>query len=332
MKLNKEVISSGARRAILTTWGNKYNFVVPSIKKDGDLLYLSTSDLSVCINSFDEILLTIIIKFLFMPIWLIKDCYCFAGNLYEDIEQKIQDWINIGIIWKEDSVTGQYVRPTYALFQLFGLNPYPYVNIPFNTLTHTISEEKVVFDIMSGNSDIIKREKINIPRISELGFSPSNYGTNVISEVDFKNPKLYTEEGLKELELIENKINQGIANKEIITPELEDFRFFVLVKNTNNEKLNKKKYNFHIPDLVIPLPRENGKPKSIAIEIELTDKRYNYEETLLRYKDNNKFGVVYWLVASTNIANSIKLAYNKIGGTGSCRTVLSEFIIPYPKY
>jgi len=334
MRIQEDQILSGVRHAQLSTWGNKYNPVTPSIKKENDVIIFSTADVQVSVDSFDEIILTIIIKFLFMPIWLIKQCYenghVILGQ--QSIDDKINDWIKIGIVWKESSVTGQYVRPTYALFSLFGITPYPYTNIPFNTLTHTISEEKVMFDIMYGSSPIIEKEKIKIPRVSELGFPLNKEGTNVISEEDFRNPILYTAQGLKELERVENEINLGIKTKAKITPELDNFKYFVIAKKKNNTGDAKKDYIFHVPDLAIPLPRIDGKAKSVAIEVELTDKKVDYQESLNRYKDNNKFGVVYWLCNSNAIAQSLKTAYKEIGGTGSCRVVLQEFIIPSPDF
>lgn len=306
---------------------------MPDIKKENNIIKLSNSNISVNIDSFDEIILTIILKFLFCPVWLIKQFYqtwMIAG--IENPENKINEWVEIGIVWKEAAVTGQYVRPTYLLFKLFGEKPETFYNIPFNTLTHTISEQKVMFDIMSGKSEILKREKV-LPRISELGFEDNILGTNILTESDFRNPKLFKQEGIKELSETENKINECIKNKINITPELLNFNQFVLVKKINNSGIIKKDYSFHIPDLIIPLVRNNGNPKSIAIEVELTNKRsLAYEETMNRYKDNNKFGSVYWLCNSPYIYESLRNAFESVGGTGTCKTVLMEFVVPSPEF
>lgn len=333
MRLTKSQISSGIKHAQQSTWGNRYNPVTPSIKKENGVLILSTMDDRIIINNFDEIVLTIIAKFLFMPVWLIKQCYNFDGfQDFEDTDKKINDWISIGLIWKEDSVTGQYVRPTYSLFSLYGIPPYTYTNIPFNTLTHTISEEKVMFDIMSGRSEIIKKENIKIPKFSELGLPNYTLGTNVIAEEDFRFPSLYTDKGIQELIDIENKINNGIKNGETITPELEDFKYFVIANKVDSTGNNRKDWNFHLPDLCIPIPRDKGKSKSIAIEVELTNKRNDYVESLKRYKNNNKYESVYWLCNSNAIAQSLKNAFKEIGGCGSCKVVLQEFVIPSPEF
>ena len=166
--LDSEFIMSGTKIAQSNTWQNRYNSTIPNIEKQGEIIKLTYSDIVSDIDYFDEIVLTIIIKFLFCPIWLIKkfyNCSSFIGN--EDYcINKINNWIKLGLIWQESSVTGLYVRPTYALFELFGEKPYKYTNIPFNMLTHTICEEWVMFSVMSGISDIVKANKnILLPRI-----------------------------------------------------------------------------------------------------------------------------------------------------------------------
>lgn len=331
MEITNEFISSGIRNAKNNTWGNRYHLSTPSIKKKDSYILLADGEYNTRINSFDEIILTIILKFLFCPVWLIKKFYSYdniAG--FDDPEQKIEEWINLGLIWKEASVTGCYVRPTYSLFTLFGQDPLEYKPIPFNMLTHTICEEDVMFDVMSGRSQIFKENKsILLPRISELGFDEDNTGTNIIIESDFRNPLLFKPEGIKELNDVENRINDGIKNKAQVTPELTDFRYFTSVKKINSTGIVRKDYAFHIPDLIIPALRKQGKPMSIAIEVELSNKRaIKYEETMNRYKDNNKYGTVYWLCNTPNIANALRDAYKETGGTGATKMKLIEYIIP----
>ena len=336
--LNHDSILVGTLNSQENTWKNRYNATLPDIKKLGETIVLTSGNASVSIDSFDEIVLTIILKFLFSPVWLVKQFYqtWMIAGIGELPQDKINDWINIGLIWKEASVTGQYIRPTYLLFKLFGLKPEIFCNIPFNTLTHTISEQKVMFDIMSGKGEIsemiIKNQSDYLPRVSELGFKNSIDGTNVITESDYRNPKLYREDGIVELSDTENKINEGMKNGDTITPELLNFNQFTLVKKINNTGIIKKDFTFHISDLLIPVLRDHGKPRSIAIEVELTNKRYAYEETMKRYKDNNKFGTVYWLCNSPNIAEALRTAHDSMDGTGTCKTILMEFVIPAPEF
>lgn len=329
--LTPDFILNGTKNAQKNTWGGRYNKITPAIRMFGSNMVLSTSIDRVEINAFDEIILTIIMKFLFAPIWLIKQWYDGSLGMVGNesyVDEMIENWINIGIVWKESDVTGQYLRPTYALFQLFDVPPYKYCNIPFNTLRHTISEEQMMFEVMSGTSQICKREKTT-KRISELGFTGELQGTNIISEEDFRNPF----QTYQQIMDVENKIEKEIKAEAKITEELRDFRNFSIVKKVGNTGEIKDDFKFHVPDLIIPVPRDKGKPMSIAIEVELSNKRaINYVETMNRYRDNNRFAVVYWFCSSMTTATAIRDAYIESGGTGTCRTELMEWVLPSPKY
>ena len=332
--LSSDMILAGVGQAKANTWGSRYHPTFPSLSKDGSIIKLVDGNLTMEINPFDEIVLTILVKFCFCPVWLIKYFYSKESNILGDntAKENINNWITFGLVWLENAVTGAYLRPTYQLFTLFGMEPYPYTNIPFNTLTHTIAEEDIMFQIMSGQNPIFEREKENLlPRVSELGFDDDNFGTNIISEEDFRNPKLYTDEGIKELSQSEHDIDCAIENKSQVSPELYNFRLFTLVKKINNTGEIKKDYKFHVPDLVIPCLRQNGLPKSIAIEVELTNKRGNYIETMERYKNNNKFGIVYWFCTNPGTVNSLRESYKAIGGTGNTKCSILEYMVPFPE-
>ena len=335
--LNSDFIMSGTKIAQANTWNNRYNNNIPNIEKEGENIKLSYSDIVEYIDSFDEIVLTIILKFLFCPVWLIKKFYNYSNTMLGNDEYtigKINNWVKLGMVWQEPSVTGLYIRPTYALFTLFGEEPYRYTNIPFNMLTHTICEEYIMFLIMTGNSKIVTDNKnVLLPRISELGFKDDNFGTNIIAEEDFRNPILYTQEGIDQIIKTEKSIDDAIRNKKQISNELIDFRQFVLCKKIANTGQVKKDYIFHVPDLAIPTLRKDGLAQSIAIEVELTNKRsLNYEETMNRYKDNNKFGTVYWLCSTSATIQNLREAYKITGGTGKCKTKIIEFEIPVPDF
>lgn len=342
-EIDKDELLLGVQNSLDNTWNNKYNIVTPNIEKNGSKIKYSTSSCSVEIDNFDEIILNIVLKYLFMPIWLIKQCYksySFIDESASSVDDFIESLVKVGLVYKESSVTGQYLRPTYSLFNLFNFPIEKYSSIPFNNLTHTISEEKIMFDIMSGENTVkriilknLKTPKLYLPRMSFLGLPNDINGTNVIGEAEFRNPILFTPEGINTLNSVENTINEAILNKKgSITPELENFRYFNIVKKIDNTGSIKKDYKFHIPDLAIPIPRINGQPNSIAIEVELTSKRYNYTESLERYKNNNKYGTVIWFCRDNSISNALKEAYKEIGGTGSCKCLLSEFIVPSPDY
>jgi hypothetical protein len=330
--LGPEEILAGTRNARNNTWGSRYHRSIPSVRKNGAVITYSTSLVSVDLTAFDEVVLTVIMKFLFVPMWLVRRFYSYgfklAGN-EQEVDEMVDKWVQLGIVWKEAEVTGEYLRPTHALFQMFRQPPYRYCNIPFNTLRHSICEELVMFEVMAGYSEILDREPV-MPRISELGFDGEIPGTNIIGEEDFRNPKLFSQ--YNKIMQVEHDINEGIKNGERLTPELRDFSMFSLVKKVDNTGEVKKDFKFHIPDLIIPVIRDQGRSRSIAIEVELSNKKADYEEAMLRYKDNNKFGSVYWLCNGSSIAAYIREAHEKVRGTGTCRTELLEFVIPSPKF
>ena len=106
----------------------------------GTSILFTTHNREIARTPFDEVILTIVLKFLFVPVWLVKQWYGLGTSMVSSdnfVDSMIQDWIDIGIVWKEAEVTGEYLRPTYALFQMFQTPPYRYYNIPFNTLRHT---------------------------------------------------------------------------------------------------------------------------------------------------------------------------------------------------
>lgn len=336
--ISKEFIIAGTLNAQENTWKNRFNSVLPDFHKEGEKIIMTRGNNSAEIDPFDEIILTVLLKFLFIPVWLVKQFYnkwMITG--LENPQNKIDDWIKLGLVWEFGSPTGLYLRPTWALFKLFGQSPEKFYGIPYNTLAHTVSEEQVFFDILTGYSTIVNNEKkignLLLPRISELGFKDDNRGTNVITEPDFRNPYLYQDKGIKELNDTEHRINEAMKNGEKFTPELENFNQFTLVKKINNTGNIKKDFKFHLPDLIIPNLRDDkGNPTSIAVEVELSNKRGGYLETMERYKNNNKFGSVYWLVDSNAIAKSLRDAYKQTKGTGTCKTYIMEFVVPCPDF
>lgn len=339
-ELSKEDCIRGTEEAQLNTWGNRNSSVLPSFEMNGANLIVSGGGETISLNKFDEIILTIIVKILLCPIWLVKYFYKVqsGGILFDEssIDDKINSLVKMGLVWKQGEVTGVYIRPTYALFELFGEPKKRFEDIPFNTLTHTICEAKVMFEIMTGISDVCKREREEVgfltPFFSELGFpNGEELGTNVLVEDDFRNPNQFYWKNVGLLDDVNRKIEDQIKSGAAITEELKDFRNFVLIKKVDSTGNVKKDYKFHIPDLIIPQPRNNGKPRSIAIEIELTNKGYTaYEETMERYKDNNRYGAVYWLCRNMTIANNLRIAFKNIGGCGKTRMILSAFKVPTP--
>lgn len=76
-----------------------------------------------------------------------------------------------------------------------------------------------------------------------------------------------------------------------------------------NDNVKSRAPQYHCPDLVVVMPRgEDGKPRSIAIEIERSLKSVDaYKRTMLAYEeDKNVFGKVIWFAATDGIAKRIE--------------------------
>jgi len=73
----------------------------------------------------------------------------------------------------------------------------------------------------------------------------------------------------------------------------------------------------HVPDLVVKRDRgNNGEPKSIAVELELTMKSKidSYRKTMLAYKlDNRIYEKVIWVTSNARIARQLKKAADEVG-------------------
>lgn len=336
------ILLSSGKNAELNTW-NYYNKVMPNIQKTSEQIILKTDTYTCKINSYDEALLYILVIYSFAPVWIMRqwidkeDCFEAVSNR-DYSKEKILNWINIGLVWCQPSVTGEYLRPTYLLFELFNERKQKFKDIPYNQLTHTISEEQVTFEILTGQKESAINKyfnKLYIPRYSPLGFDiKDSVGTNVIGEHDFKSTLIYSKLPVEEINETEYQINKGIQERKIITEEFNDFSKFMIVNKLDNTGDVSKDFRFHIPDLIIPIPRRksDSSAQSIAIEVELTSKGYSrYVRTLEDYRNNNKFGYIIWYSNDAKITELLKKAYSEVGGLGNnIKMAIFEFTVPSP--
>lgn len=166
-----------------------------------------------------------------------------------------------------------------------------------------------------------------MPRYSPLGLeNPS--GTNIISESKFNGLLFYKNKSESEIADIERSLENQINDKKVITDEFQNFSKFVIVKK-DTEKNN---YLFHVPDLIIPIKRKDGRAQSIAIEVELSDKKIRrYTKTLEMYKNNNRYGYVVWLSQNDKITSNLTSAFKKINGLGDVKMAIYPFKTPMTK-
>ena len=315
---DKESVSNSYYRAPKQT---------PHIKKvSPDILEVRTVE-SVCIiGKLEETILYIIASFKYSPFWLVQQWFLpFTGtNGFETVS----DWINTGLVWAETTTMGIFIRPTRFLFDMFKLDSERFLEIPFGMLNHTCSEQQIIFDISMANPQselwyVIKDEE-TLPPYHPLGLEIDNdSGTIVIRESDFRiGFKRYNSQELLQREL---ELKNSIKSGQKYTEEFSDFSMFPII-NLNKET---GELVTQTPDIIIPIPRDKGKPKSYAIEIELTPKHSEkYNVILENYKNNIKFGKLFYLCGSQKIAGLIKNAFKAIGGLGSCELFLLPFMPP----
>jgi len=299
----------------------------PHIQRISDsIIEVKTIDESAQIGKLEETILYIIASFKYSPFWLIQQWFTQFTNTngFEEVSK----WINIGLVWAETSSMGVFIRPTRFLLDMFKVEDTKFIEIPFGLLNHTCAEQQIVFDINMGNPQselwLIIKDEETLPVYHPLGLKIENdRGTIAIREADFRiGFKRYkAEEVLKREEEIQYEINAGMK----YTKEFSDFSRFpiVRIKPDTGELVTQT------PDIIIPIPREKGKARSYAIEIELTPKSADkYIGILENYKDNIKFGKLFYLCGSLRIARYVKEAYKSIKGLGDCDLYLLPFIAP----
>jgi hypothetical protein len=298
----------------------RYPKVTPHINKFPDHIEIRTIDNAINIYKLEEVMLYIIADFKFAPIWLIQQwCEDFNKNGYAIVE----NWIKVGIVWAETSTMGVFIRPTKFLLDLMQIENQYYISVPFGQLNHTCAEEQMIFDIMMGNTkselwQMVKTEPEILPCYHPLQIRVDHdSGTTVIREDAFAINRFKPQE----LEAKQDKLKKEIDAKQKFTSEFNDFSLFPIVSYDDKGKMITQK-----PDVIIPVPRNNGYAQSYSIELELSAKTpQKYEQIMKNYRNNLVFGKLFYLCGNKRIANLVTEAYKTVGGLGTCRL----FIIPY---
>lgn len=292
-----------------------------------DKIEVKTIDDSVIISKLEETILYILVSFKYIPFWLIQQWYEDINR--NDCFESIVSWVKVGLVWAQETSMGVFIRPTAFLFNLFKIDdPGQFEEIPFGQLNHSCAEEQIVFDIHMGNEKselwkLISTENL-IPVMHPLDLDfDLEQGTTTIREAEFRIGfrRFNTSEILRREDEIAQQVKMGVR----YTKEFEDFSRFpiITVDKESGEVITQT------PDIIIPIPRDNGKPKSFAIEIELSPKSANkYIAILNNYKNNIKFGKLFYLCGNLRIAKLIKDAFNNVKGLGSCELYLMPFTAP----
>lgn len=288
------------------------------------------------LEKIDEVSLYILCEFKFIPIWLLEQWY----DIYYPKEQQqgyktVQNWIMSGLAWCEPTSLGVYLRPTIFLLNVIydeDDGDKKFIGLPYNLMNHTCSEMQILFDIMMGNpqsefwnfykNHITESGNMKLPCYHPLhigdGDPNDKEGTVILSESRFRANRFEP----SELILGHDLIKEEIKTKANFTSEFSNWTLFTLTCGYDE----KGKLETQRPDLAIPIPRIEGKPQSLAIEMELTAKdNRRYEKIMNHYKNNHIYGGVVYLCGTDYIAKLVRQAFFNVGGLGTCKLL----VIPY---
>ena len=298
----------------------KQGFMKPEVR---------TIEGKLTLDKIDEVTLYILCEFKFIPIWLMQQWYAiYDKNGYDTALA----WIQFGLAWCEPTSLGVYIRPTMFLLNIIydkDEGNKKFIGLPFNLMNHTCSEEQIMFDIMMGNPEsefwmafMNEAGQYKLPCYHPLfvgGGDPTDTnGTIILAESLFRTSSWDPSEIIIGHENIAREMKTGAA----VTSEFSDWRLFTLECGYNSKGLLETQR----PDLAIPILRDNGKPRSFAIEMELTAKSMDrYRKIMEHYKNNTIYGCVVYFCGNNYIAETVRKAYSEAGGLGTCRL----FVIPY---
>ena len=302
-----------------------YRQNLPSINKKDGIINLSTTNNTIKIGEIEEPIFLIIAEYTFMPIWLVEK---FISNnpVKEDIKKVIKSWLDIDIIWIDKNIAGEFIRPTYLLYEFLNKKNNRFTQIPFNMLTKYIVEQNIIFETMLGiNNPINKTLKhLFLKKYSPFGLEKTK-GTNIIYNSQIVSPKALKISGYENIENINRLVIEN--DKQGRSYEFKDFRAWTIIKKENDLKDINKDFKLHSPDLIIPSTNKN----SIAIEIELANRGVKHYYNILNiFKENKIYKNIVFLCSSFTIYSNIRLAYEDIKREGEMLEDIYLFDLDIP--
>ena len=337
--IEKELLFENSHVSLLNTRQERYNNVKFSAELEDGCYVLKNEQGTLPINIKDEIILYIIMKFRFCPSWLAKQWYEDDSNFTIDgnFSSKLKKFVDFGLIYEFPSAVSVFLMPTERLASLFNTSLGAFNNPPYNTLTHTISEEQVMYECMMGEASYLK-DCPHIPFVSNLGLGKNDSGCYTIPESDYSVKLKYFKDNIMAFNDQEAKLAKEMLDGKIITtPDLKESKLVI------HKKVDISNYEIKVPDLAVLAPRKLvdgvAMPQSIAIEVELTCKSIRaYEKILDIYWSNLKYGRVIYLINSTKTKNCLLEAINRLykkydnnTENKTCEFQISEFVVPYNK-
>lgn len=285
--------------------------LTPLYKKINDnQISFSIGDKEAIIGELEEAILYIIAVFRFSPIWLVKKWLEENYPVKGESNKIIENWLDVGLIFPEGSAICVYLRPTKFLLDIIGDIPKEYTEISEPLMKHYVTKQQVMFDIITGNENsqiyyALRKEENLLKGYHPMGIEGNDKGTITIVENSIKAPIIKPSD--QDLIDQENQIINEIRNGEEFTDEFSDFSKFIIVYN-NNGKLGTQ-----LPDLIVPIKRDHGRPMSWAIEVEISPKPIEkYKNIFMSYANNIKYGTLVYIMGPGRVRDRISRAYKEV--------------------
>lgn len=336
--ITEEKLFSEAQVALRSTRENRYSMAVNSSQTMTDMgLKIACNTGSITLTLKDEFFLKTCLTFGYVPLYLANQMYkSFRTQVSCEFDNsaRVKELVNFGIVYSLPSVIGPLLLPTNFLASLFNRKLPKFSTPVLNTVTHTTSEMDVYFKCMTNKLACIKKIP-HLPYVSSLNLKGDTSGTVCVAEGEYGNKSDRAAQDYAQLDDDNARLIQQMKSGVQITDDLLKNNFII------HKKFGESKYQHKVPDLVVPIPRKlvayNGVnlalPRSIALEVELTNKgRAKYETLLEVYWNNLKFGTCIYLTPDTRIKNDILSAKSKIEkklGNADCNIFVTEYMIPY---
>lgn len=336
--VTEEKLYSEAQVALRSTRENRYSMAVNSSQTMTDMgLKIACNAGSITLTLKDEFFLKTCLTFGYVPLYLANQMYkSFRTQVSCEFDNsaRVKDLVNFGIIYSLPSVIGPLLLPTNFLASLFG-KKLPKFSVPvLNTVTHTVSEQDVYFRVMANKLKCMRKIP-HLPYMSSLNLKGDTSGSLCVAEGEYGNKSDRAKQDYAQLDDDNARLMVQMRNGIQVTEDLLQNNFII------HKKFSENKYLHKVPDLVIPVPRKivqyNGvslaMPRSVALEVELTNKgKAKYEQLLEVYWNNLKFGMCVYLTPDTRIKNDILSAKAKLEkklGNADCNIFVTEYVIPY---
>lgn len=333
--IDSDTLFKNSKISLINTRQKRYNNVRYKAEVKCDRYILTSEQGKLEMDIFDEVVLSIIGKYKFCPLWLAKQWYetNTTTAIGVDNESKIRKFIDFGLLYAFPSTVATFLMPTERLASILDIKLGEFTNPPYNTLTHTISEEQVMFECLTGKAKYL--EGINcIPYISIWGIGA--IGCCCIPEIDYSIRNSYFNNHIEEFNDQEANLAKEMLSGNIVTTA--DFKE---LKMTIHKKQSQHKYGLKIPDLAVLATRKLvgniAMPQSIALEVELTNKGIEkYIDIFEIYWNNLKYGRVVYLVNDKKTRDCLVKAYKTvwnrhINDDKTCEFKLVEFVVPYDR-